>query len=197
VQILLIRHGRTPSNIDRVLDTAFPGADLDETGRAQAHALVSTLAEDAIDAIYVSDLPRTQQTAAPLALARGLSPAVRPGLREIQAGDYEMSADWSGYLTTVLAWRTDADARMPGGETGREVLDRFDSVVAEACSSGHGSVVMVSHGAVIRTWSAARADNITAAFLRTASLDNTVVVRLEGRPGTGWTVTRWGDAVPG
>jgi len=91
VRLLLIRHGQTSSNVERLLDTAVPGADLTDEGREQAEQLVGKLEQQPLEAIYVSDLVRTQQTAAPLAKARGLEPVIRPGLREIQAGDYEMA----------------------------------------------------------------------------------------------------------
>ena len=65
---------------------------------------MDTLREHPVDAIYVSDLIRTHQTAAPLAEDRGLEPVVRSGVREIQAGDYEMSPEWMGYVTTIVGW---------------------------------------------------------------------------------------------
>ncbi len=92
MRLLLIRHAETTANVDRLLDTAPPGADLSDRGREQADALVEGLDDVELDAIYVSDLVRTQQTAAPLAGPRSLEPRIRPGVREIQAGDYEMAA---------------------------------------------------------------------------------------------------------
>lgn len=76
MRLILVRHGRTSSNVGFQLDTAAPGADLDEAGRAQADALVELLAEHPITAVYTSNLVRTQQTAAPVAAAKGLIPVV-------------------------------------------------------------------------------------------------------------------------
>ena len=129
MRLLLIRHGRTASNIEHLLDTAAPGAPLDGVGLAQAEALADRLATEPIDAIYASDLVRSQQTAAPIAARRSLDVTVREGVREIQAGDDEMSADWVRYLTTIMSWREDIDARIPGGESGREVLARVATQV--------------------------------------------------------------------
>lgn len=196
MRLLLIRHGRTASNIDRLLDTAAPGAPLDEIGLGQADTLAQALAAEPIEAVFASDLTRSQQTAAPLASRLGLPVTVRGGVREIQAGDDEMSPDWVRYLTTILSWRDDLDARMPGGESGREVLTRFDAVVDEAYAAGHRTVAVISHGAIIRTWSAHRATNLTVDFLRSTSLDNTVVVDLRRDEAGGWTVHRWGDKTP-
>ena len=178
MRLLLIRHGRTASNVTRLLDTAPPGAPLDDVGLSQARALADTLADEPIEAVYASDLIRSQQTAEPLALRHGLEVIVRAGVREIQAGEDEMSADWLRYLTTIISWQSDIDARIPGGETGREVLARFDAVLGEARAKGHRTIAVVSHGAMIRTWAATRATNLTLDFLRTTSLENTLVVDL-------------------
>ena len=196
MRLLLIRHGRTASNVARLLDTAPPGAPLDDVGLDQARALADTLADEPIEAVYASDLIRSQQTAEPLALRHGLEVIVRAGVREIQAGEDEMSADWVRYLTTIISWQSDIDTRIPGGETGREVLARFDAVLGEARAKGHRTIAVVSHGAMIRTWAATRATNLTVDFLRTTSLENTLVVDLADAADGSWQVTRWGDKTP-
>lgn len=196
MRLLLIRHGRTASNVTRLLDTAPPGAPLDDVGLDQARALADTLADEPIEAVYASDLIRSQQTAEPLALRHGLEVIVRAGVREIQAGEDEMSADWVRYLTTIISWQSNIDTRIPGGETGREVLARFDAVLGEARAKGHRTIAVVSHGAMIRTWAAIRATNLTVDFLRTTSLENTLVVDLADAADGSWQVTRWGDKTP-
>ncbi len=196
MRLLLIRHGRTASNVTHLLDTAAPGAPLDEVGLEQARVLAESLADEPIEAVYASDLVRSQQTAAPLAARHGVEVLVRGGIREIQAGEDEMSADWVRYLTTIMSWRTDLDARMPGGESGREVLERFDAVLDEAHAAGHRTVAIVSHGAMIRTWAASRATNLTLDFLRTTALDNTIVLELTRAQEGTWELVRWGDKTP-
>ena len=197
MRVLLVRHGQTSSNLTGALDTAPPGAELTEAGHGQAQGLVDRLAGQPVDAVYVSDLVRTQQTAAPLARARGLEPVIHPGLREIQAGALEMTLDWQPFVQTILAWRSDLAVRMPGeaGETGLEVLDRMDSVFQHADAAGHETILAISHGAVMGAWTHARATNLPPDFLRTADRSNTVVVELHGDPGArSWRVLRWGDA---
>lgn len=192
MRLLLIRHGQTTANVARLLDTAYPGTELDETGLVQAEALVELLDGTHLDAIYVSDLVRSQQTAAPLAADRALEPIVREGIREIQAGEFEMSEIWEHYVAAIVAWGTDPESRIPGGESGTEVMARFDGVVREAHDAGFETVAMVSHGAMIRTW-AAKVGALTPEFLRGASLHNTLVVEIHGDPDEGWRVVRWGD----
>ncbi|MFF4312507.1 histidine phosphatase family protein [Streptomyces sp. 900105755] len=200
MRLLLIRHGQTPTNVDFLLDTAVPGPGLTALGEQQAAALPGALAGEDIEALYVSTLTRTQLTAAPLAAARGLEPVVRDGIREVFAGDLEMlpghSERGEEYMRTVFGWAAgDTAPRMPGGESGDEVLGRYDAVVAEAAASGAGTVAMVSHGAVIRLWTAARADNVDVPYAASRPLGNTGVVILEGSPSDGWKALSWEGAV--
>ena len=80
MRLILIRHGQTASNLAQALDTAAPGAPLDETGMAQAEALVERLGADELDAVFSSTLLRAKMTATPLAQARGLVVAEHVGL---------------------------------------------------------------------------------------------------------------------
>ncbi|MFJ6123729.1 histidine phosphatase family protein [Streptomyces griseoviridis] len=199
MRLILVRHGQTPSNVEFRLDTEVPGPGLTELGERQAHALPDALADEDIEALYASTLVRTQLTAAPLAAARGLDVVVRDGIRELSAGDLEMLPGDSErgllYMRTAFAWAAgDTALRMPGGEDGAEALGRYDAVVAEAAASGAGTVAMVSHGAAIRVWAAARAGNVDLAFAERNRLDNTGVVILEGSPGDGWKALSWAGA---
>ncbi|GHE05505.1 histidine phosphatase family protein [Streptomyces alanosinicus] len=199
MRLLLVRHGETPSNVDHLLDTAVPGPALTPLGEAQAAALPEALAGEDIEALYVSTLLRTQLTAAPLAAARGLDTIVRDGIREVSAGDLEMlpgeSPEGQEYMRTVFAWAAgDTALRVPGGESGAEALARYDAVTAEAAASGAGTVAMVSHGAAIRLWVAARAGNVDVAFAAAHPLSNTGVVVLEGSPADGWKALSWEGA---
>lgn len=195
MRLLLIRHAESTANVDRLLDTAPPGADLSENGRDQAEALVGSLDDVELDAIYVSDLVRAQQTAAPLAEARGLEPLIREGVREIQAGELEMAADhgtWDAYLGVLHRWADgEPGAQIPGGESGTEVLRRYDAVVAEA--SRYDTAAIVSHGAVIRAWTGARARNVDRAFVAASRLYNTAAIVLDGDPESGWRVETWAN----
>jgi broad specificity phosphatase PhoE len=195
MRLLLIRHGQTPSNVAHVLDTAEPGAALTPLGQEQAAALPGTLAAEKIGALYASTLIRTQLTAAPLADRTGLEVRVRAGLREVSAGELEMRGDDEAvdrYLSTLFAWSAgDLGRRIPGGESGTEVMERYDAVVREAAGTGAGTVAMVSHGAVVRAWTAARATNIDTGRAAAHELRNTGVVVLDGTPEDGWRLLAW------
>jgi probable phosphoglycerate mutase len=202
MRLILVRHGQTSSNVGGLLDTAEPGADLTDLGREQAAALPHALGEEPVDLIVASTLVRTQQTALPLATATGLETVVRPGVREIRAGDLEMRGDLPSvrtYLGTIFEWSAgNLDVRMPGGESGAEFFARYDEVVAAVAATGVSTAVVVSHGAAIRSWVAARTDNVSIEHAATNPVTNTGAVVVEGSPGDGWTTLTWeGHALGG
>jgi len=211
MRLMLIRHGQTPSNVLGLLDTEPPGPGLTDLGIEQADALPAILAGYRIDAIYASNQQRAQLTAAPLAGARGLQIQVRPGLREIAAGDLEMLGDEEStrtYQQIIRHWMTGAlHVKMPGGPDGHQVLERFDSVVAEVVDSlrrdagDDGCAALFAHGAVLRLWATVRAADLVTvegALGRRHTLHNTGMIVLSSGPGGGWRVVTWeGTAIGG
>jgi probable phosphoglycerate mutase len=190
MRLILIRHGHTSSNAGFLLDTAIPGADLDETGRGEAERLVGRLASYPVQAIFASVLVRTQQTAAPLAAALGLPVTVLPGLREISAGDDEMSADATNYFHTLIAWRDgDLTRRIPGGESALGFIKRYDEAVAQVASTGVDTAVAFSHGAALRVWSGSRVHGFAAA-IGDGVLENTGMIVADGDPENGWKLAK-------
>ena len=200
MRLLLIRHGQTPSNVAGRLDTRPPGPGLTELGSQQAAAVPAVLADERIEAVYASTAVRAQLTAAPLAAARSLPVTIRPGLREIAAGDWEMASDEAsvhGYLGLIGRWMAgQLDERSPGpdGESGAQVLQRFDEVVAEIAGSGVAGAAVVAHGAVIRLWASVRAANLDERFGASHPLRNTGIVVMSGDPAGGWTAHSWSGA---
>ena len=167
-RIILARHGQTFSNEARILDTRPPGAELTELGKQQAVdagirvAEVSPHLTGASCAVSI----RTQQTAqrllASYELERGLAAGSVPldvefGLHEIFAGDYEGQRHQEAheaYNTALVAWmHSGLDDRMPGGESPREVITRYQSILeriaADIADSSRDHLV-VCHGGVMR-----------------------------------------------
>jgi broad specificity phosphatase PhoE len=193
MRLTLVRHGQSPSNLETKLDSAAPGPSLTELEVAQAAALPQRVARN-VDVLYTSHLTRAQETAAPLAAAHGITPLVREGLREVIAGDLEMRNDPEAlvvYRSAFLAWsRGELDLRMPGGEDGHETLARYDAVVQEALDAGVEHAVLVTHGAVVRTWVGARAVNVDG-FHGDPRLANTGVVELHRTADGTWVLDNW------
>lgn len=195
MRLLLMRHGQTHANVSGELDTAHPGLDLTDLGRAQAVAASKALADEHLDAVYVSSRVRTHQTAAPTAETRGLALTQLDGLEEIQAGEFEMRADHdavAGYIGAVATWlQADLAHRMPGGETGEEFLARFDAAVRTIVAAGHDAALIVSHGAALRTWVSTRMEPHPDAPPATQPLHNTALIVLDGDFDAGWRMVSW------
>jgi probable phosphoglycerate mutase len=91
-EILLVRHGESRA---ASADNPFPLVDghgdpeLHPNGQVQAERVAQRLADEPIEAIYVTNLRRTVETAAPLARHKKLTPIVEPGLREVFLGEWE------------------------------------------------------------------------------------------------------------
>lgn len=80
-QIILLRHGEPDWNPRGGGSVDDPG--LTPYGHEQARRAAASLADEAIDAIYVSSYRRSQETAAPLAEAAGIEIVTEHDLREI------------------------------------------------------------------------------------------------------------------
>ena len=204
MRLLLVCHGQTPANVAGSLDTLVPGPRLTALGRRQAAALRADLAAERIAGLYVSRLVRTHDTAAPLAAVRGLDPVPLAGLDEIAAGDLQGRTDHESalrYRGATQAWlQGRIDERMPGAETGRAFLDRFDAAIAEILDRHRHdeTVAVIGHGGAIRVWAGSRAENVSAEFAMAHHLPNTGMVVLESDTGNAWRALTWnGQEVPG
>ncbi|WP_374710695.1 MULTISPECIES: histidine phosphatase family protein [Rhodococcus] len=83
---------------------------------------------------------------------------------------------------------------MPGGPDGHDFFRGYDSVIDEIAGRGCATAAVVSHGAAIRTWVAARTSNVDVRFAAANTLANTDIVVLDGSPATGWRVDSWTNA---
>lgn len=182
VRAYLIRHGQTDSNVNHLLDTAYPGAPLNDTGLAQAQRLAERLADVDLQAVWSSDLHRAVQTATPLAVARGLEVRQDRRFREIPAGVEELSPDWQLYADMIMTWRHDMDFALDGAESAHTVLGRFDAGMADLAAE-HQIVSVVTHGAMLGVWAAFRVGVDPRVI---GELGNTDVVVVDGDPADGW-----------
>jgi probable phosphoglycerate mutase len=156
-ELLLVRHGETTA---ADVDVPFPmvggqgDPELSIDGREQAEMIGARLAGEPLDAIYVSSLQRTQQTAAPLLQRLGMDAIVEPELREAHLGD------WEGHLWRVriaeghpLAVQMIDEQRwdlIPGSEPVDDFADRIATVLDTIAGRHPGRAVAVfTHAGVI------------------------------------------------
>ncbi|WP_172120153.1 histidine phosphatase family protein [Actinomyces faecalis] len=205
MKLILVRHGRTIANVMGALDTAFPGNPLDEVGLAQAASLPDRLREagylEDIESVWVSPILRARQTIAPVEQATGLSASICSGLREVLAGDLEMSTDAASiacYTDTTRAWMIGRlHARLPGSpEDGADTLRRFSAVVDQIsrASSAGSTALLVAHGTVLRVWTALAAASRAGAdpaWIADHPMSNTSFSVVTGDHERGWCLEDW------
>jgi probable phosphomutase (TIGR03848 family) len=190
--VILLRHGRSSANVAGVLAGRSPGVELDDTGRAQAEKVVGRLEGVPLARIVCSPMTRCEQTVAPLAAARELTPVTEPGIAEVDYGS------WTGGELKTLAkeplWRIvqahPSAAVFPDGEglagmQARAVaaIRRHDAEVA-AEHGPHAVWLACSHGdlikAVLADALATHLDNFQRIIVDTCSIS--VVSYTETRP---------------
>jgi probable phosphoglycerate mutase len=156
-EILLVRHGESePMVPGRPFPLVGGHGDpaLAPDGEAQAERVGTRLASQRIDAIYVTTLRRTVQTAAPLAARLGITPIVEPDLREVYLGE------WEGELFRQrvaeghpIALQMAAEERwdvIPGGEPKDAFLARVRGALQRiAAAHVDQRVAVFTHGGVI------------------------------------------------
>lgn len=156
-EILLIRHGETAWNAIRRLQGHLDIA-LNAEGMRQAAALARAIEDEALDAVYSSDLLRARQTAQAIAAPRGMEVMLDRGLRERCYGAFEgmlYAEIGARYPEAYAAWKArDIDARFPPGvhvaETMREFADRtVRTILRIVAEGGHRKIAIVCHGGVL------------------------------------------------
>jgi broad specificity phosphatase PhoE len=198
ITLTLVRHAQSAANASGLIDTSIPGPELTAEGWCQATLAASQLGSNHYDGIYASTMIRTLETATPVAQALNQPVNVLPGLREIEAGQYEgqPQSNANAYLAAPMKWlEGDRSTRIPGSVDGNEFDARFDDAVQHIYESGEQNPVAFSHGAAIMLWVLMNVRNPDRSLLTSKSLPNLGRVVVTGSPSNGWTLTEW-DADP-
>jgi probable phosphoglycerate mutase len=153
-RVFLVRHGATVlSAEDRYAGSV--DVALSDEGRAQARALGTRLAGEALAAVYASPMSRAQDTARSIVDGRGLDVATVPELRETDHGHWEgrtREEIRTAFPDEYARWERDPFTFAPSnGETGLQVLARaLPAFLAIVGRHPDRSVLVVSHKATIR-----------------------------------------------
>jgi probable phosphoglycerate mutase len=177
--LILARHGETDWNRDgRFQGHADP--PLNDQGREQARSLAYALDDQALAAIYSSDLRRAHETALVVADRKGLNVVVDPDLRERDVGA------WSGLTLPEIEDRFPEELRRfreEGASIGesRESVSRRVVAAVRRIAEAHprGSVLVVTHGGALRTLRHAAGGDLGAPVIR-----NGHVLKIAVRDGT-------------
>jgi probable phosphoglycerate mutase len=148
MELLIIRHA-LPER--RELQSGAADPELAEAGHAQAQLLADYLADEHLDAIYVSPMRRAQQTAAPLAARAGRAPVTIEGLAEYDRSSSEYVPVEELKAANDPRWQ----AMLRGewavhDETPEQFRERVVTALEQliAAHSGH-RIAAVCHGGVI------------------------------------------------
>ena len=191
-RVFVARHGEAVYESELLSDA---GGWLSPLGREQARALAERVAPERISRVWTSDMARAVQTGEIVAAALGVDVVVRKGLREFGVGDaVGTTGDPDPFAETFAAWLGgDLTARIPGGESGEDVVERYTAVLDEIADAHRGeSVLVVSHGGVMCMALSAVARNLALSHSRDLPMPNCGVVALEG-DADGWVARSWAD----
>lgn len=185
--LILLRHGETEWNLSGRWQGQAADTPLTDLGREQARIVAGRLRAYPIRAIYSSDLLRAFETAQIVGQRLGLAPVAEPALRESDIGA------WTGltwmeitqrFPDQVAAMYAGQEVRRGGGESYGELQARL-AAAAEAIAAHHPgqTVLLVSHGAALRSLVAHALDASLAQMHRIAIGGNTALSVLQMRPG--------------
>lgn len=151
--VLLIRHGDNDWTESHKLAGRLPGVHLNEYGRQQAQAVGQRLASAKLNAVYASPLERTLETAQAIAQHHNLEIQTRPGLIEVDYGE------WIGEpvkkLTKTKSWPViqfyPSGAGFPGGETMYTMQTRCVQEINALVTTHPGeTIAIVGHADLIK-----------------------------------------------
>jgi 2,3-bisphosphoglycerate-dependent phosphoglycerate mutase len=196
-ELLIVRHGESAPAVagqEFALTDGHGDPELAPDGRWQAVRVGERLAGEAVDAIYVTTLRRTHETAAPLAGRLGMTPVVVADLREVYLGEWEGGVFRQKVAEgDPIAMRIGTEERwdvIPGAESNDALTARVVPAL-QAIADAHPDqrVVVVVHGGVIGCILAHATGARPFAF---AGADNGSISHLVIR-GSAWIVRRFND----
>ncbi|HEX3826955.1 MAG TPA: histidine phosphatase family protein [Sporichthyaceae bacterium] len=196
--VLLVRHGESapmPASPDlRTNSDGQADPELSPLGVEQARLTGERLAGAGLQAIYVTSLRRTQQTAVQLATLTGLEPQIEPDLREIflgewEGGEFRRRAQVRDPRMVQLLAGADWDV-VPGAEPSEKFAARVHGALTRIHEAHPGQrVAVICHGGVIGQALALATGSRTLAFM---SCDNASISQLILH-GDHWIVRRYND----
>jgi probable phosphoglycerate mutase len=170
-RLILVRHGQSFGNVERRLDTRPPGAELTDLGREQARNFARSR-RNPPGLLLHSIARRAAQTATEISVEFSLAADEVEGIHEVQAGDLEDRSDDDAIAEFNAVYQRWCEGElgipMPGGDSGRDVLDRYLPAVTDLRlrflddRDWTDDIVVVSHGAAIRLIAAVLAVTVRA-----------------------------------
>jgi probable phosphoglycerate mutase len=185
--LLLLRHGETEWNLTGRWQGQAADTPLTELGREQARDVARRLRAYPISAIYSSDLLRAFETAQIVGQTIAIDPVADPALRESDIGAWT-GLTWDEitvrFPDEVAAMYAGQEVRRGDGESYGELQTRLATAVEGIAARHPGqTVLLVSHGAALRSLVAHVLDASLAQMHRIAIGGNTALSVVQLRHG--------------
>jgi probable phosphoglycerate mutase len=158
VEIMLVRHGASQAAVEGQPFELLEGqADppLSPEGLAQAKAVATFLADKPMEALFITPLCRTAQTAQAIAEATGLEPVVIAELREVHLGELDGGAFrialHAGDPVVQEVFAQERWDVIPGAEPMEDLAERARAGIERIVASvpAGATVAAIVHGGII------------------------------------------------
>lgn len=195
-KLYIIRHGEAEGNLYRRIHGWYDSL-ITKNGWMQIRALEQRFKYTHIDAVYSSDLIRTQMTASGIFLPKGLPLYSDTRLREVGMGIWE-DKTWGDaeleYPQQIKYFTYDQEKwSIPGGECYASLQQRIFSAISEIAENNFGkTVAVVTHGTAIRALVAYIKKIPSESLNRIVHCDNTAVTTLIYNGGS-FEIESYGD----
>lgn len=153
-EIYFIRHGETKYNRQGIIQGGGIDSSLNALGRKQGKAFYECYKDVDFEVVLTSKLKRTHETVGSF-IDAGLPWEQFAELDEMNWGVHEGKAyaPWmrKGYLNMINEWNNgNLDARLEGGESARELLDRLARFLEHLKQRPESRILVCSHGRSLR-----------------------------------------------
>jgi len=152
--IYIIRHGQTEYNRQGILQGRAIDAPLNNTGALQAESFYEAYNKIGFKKIITSDLQRSIQSVDQF-LGLGIEHMIDERITEFSWGENEglplNEIVIDNYREMLNSWKIgDLDAKIPGGESGRELRDRVHDFIKEIKELEDHPILICTHGRTLK-----------------------------------------------
>lgn len=177
--IYVARHAEAEHNLaDTFHDVTLPDVQLTQTGLQQANNLALALAEVPFDAIYASELKRTQQTAEIVNIYHKVPTKVNELLNDIRSGIAGRPV--SELRDAILASSDPWNLHFDNGESYNDVKARVKMFLKTLCQTDSSCVLVVTSGGIANImYGLAHALSDKEAYTR--SCPNAAVIKFDSK----------------
>lgn len=147
MELYFVRHGETNYNeLDLCNDDPTKDVHLTEKGKRQAQEIADKLREVELDLIYISELPRTRETADIIKQYHDVDMVVDPRINDRKTGyDSRLVPE---FLAAIQ--HDPFNIKLNDGESFQEEKKRVFSFLEDIIGKNHSSVLVVTHNEIMK-----------------------------------------------